>query len=265
MKRGQKGGTEGAIPVILLIILAVFIGAKFGLIPVQGIPILENLVGGATTKVAVVGHLSPEMNEILSSEQIAVIKKVTTVPDISPDDVGRGFSLKNYDVVILQGRRDCSFAAREKLADFVNGGGKLIVIGDACTTVREDPTVYGWKIGVHTLGDVMPVEIGKLSRNFAEGRLRVYNWDHPIFNGLTGAQQRGYVDFSGDIVKVTPTKGEVLAAVDTGDSTQVYYGIIESKGLGLGKVIYFAFDPAKSTQSYSLVYNTLLYITSRKG
>lgn len=265
MKRGQKGGAEGAIPIILLIVLAVFIGAKFGLIPVQGIPILENIVGGTKTSVGVIGHLSPEMSSILTSEDFSAIKKITVIDDISPDDVARGLPLKNFDMVILQGRRDCSYSAREKIADFVNGGGKLIVIGDSCTTVRDDPTVFGWKIGVHTMGDIMPVEIGKPRRTFAEGRLKVYNWEHPIFNGLTGPQQKGYVDFSGDVVQVTPTKGEVIAAVDTGDVSQVFYGVVESKSLGLGKVIYFAFDPAKSTQSKTMIYQTMLYITGRKG
>ncbi|HII39084.1 TPA: hypothetical protein HA318_03735, partial [Candidatus Micrarchaeota archaeon] len=51
MKRGQKGGAEGAIPIILLIILAVFIAGKFGLVDLSGVPVLGSLVAQKQIKV----------------------------------------------------------------------------------------------------------------------------------------------------------------------------------------------------------------------
>jgi len=262
LKRGQKGGAEGAIPIILLLILALFIAGKFGLVDLSGVPVVGQLVSQKQTKILVIGHLSPQMNEILTSEDFT-LKGVTVMPDMDPETIARFTTLSKYDIIILQNQRTCSYSAREKIADRVKAGGKLIVIGDACTRVPEDPTVFGWKIGIHTLADVMPVEIGKLRKTFTQGRLEVYDFEHPVFAGVTDVGQRGYYDFSGEIVEVSPS-GEVLAGIDPGEG-KVWIGMVESRGLGLGKVLYFSFDPATATQSKTLLYQTILYLTGRKG
>ncbi|NYZ74663.1 hypothetical protein H0O03_00135 [Candidatus Micrarchaeota archaeon] len=261
MKRGQKGGAEGAIPIILLLILAVFIAGKFGLVDLSGVPVVGQLISQKQTKILVIGHLSPQMNDLLAGEEFA-LKGVTFI-EMDPEIIARVTTLSKYDIIILENQRTCSYAAREKIADRVKAGGKLIVIGDACTRVPEDSTVFGWKIGIHTLADVMPVEIGKLRKTFTQGRLEVYDFEHPIFSGTTTPGQSGYYDFSGEIVEVSPT-GEVLAGIDTGEG-KVWIGMVESRGLSLGKVLYFAFDPATATGSKTLLYQTILYLTGRKG
>jgi len=241
----------------------VFIAGKFGLVDLSGVPVLGSLVAQKQIKVMVIGHLSPQMNEILTSEEFVTNKGITLLPDMDPEIVGRFTSLSKYDIIILQNQRTCSYAAREKIADRVKAGGKLIVIGDACTRVPEDSTVFGWKIGRHTMGDIMPVEIGQLRKTFAQGELKVYDWEHPIFAGVTDIGQKGKYDFSGEIVQVVPN-GEVLAGIDPGDG-RIWYGIVESSGLTAGKVMYFSFDPATATESKALIYQTFLYLTNKKG
>ncbi|MEW5955602.1 MAG: hypothetical protein AB1626_03645, partial [Candidatus Micrarchaeota archaeon] len=104
LKRGQKGGAEGAIPIILLLVLAIFIAGKFGLVDLSGVPIVGQLVSQKQTKILVIGHLSPQMNEILTGEDFT-LKGITVMPDMDPEVIARFTTLSKYDIVILQNQR----------------------------------------------------------------------------------------------------------------------------------------------------------------
>jgi hypothetical protein len=272
MKRGQYGGAptgrsmESAIPIILIIILAVFIAGKIGILDLHGIPVVGALFPAPSIKVAVVGHASPYLKEYLTTETYRVAG-VQYVGDIPQEVIYPGV-LNNVDIIILENERYCDRTARKVIADAVKAGKKLIVVSDACIRVHDDDTVYGWDLGIGSLGDVMPVKPrGVIAHERVPvepalgGRFKIVSPEHPIFNGVTN------FDFTGPFFQVVPTSNsEVLAFVTayggrpTAPST---FAIVESKGMLMGKTLYFTFDPGTGPREMFL--NALLYLRGAKG
>lgn len=258
---------ESLIPLILIIILAVFIAGKFGLINLHAVPLVGGLFPAPFIKVVVIGSASPQLEYLLSTEVMRQTG-ITYAGSISQEVVVPG-SLKNFDLIILQGRTVCDRTARKTIADRVKSGGKLIVIGDACTRVNDDPNALGWDIGIGSLGDVMPVTYGGVlmhektgrSRLYADGKFKIIAPDHPMFNGIVN------FGFSGTLTNVYPNaNANVLAYVDTymGKPTSpATFAIVESSGLFTGKTIYYAFDPG--TTSREMLQNALLYLYGAQG
>jgi len=273
-RRGQYAGqpssfhAESAIPLILIAILAIFLAAKFNILPVDNIPILNQIIPSKDIKIGVFGNPSDEMRALISSSEFQGAGGIAVRPVYEPklDDRAK-FLARQVDVIILTGEPYCDRTFRKAVTDRVKSGASLIVIGDACTRIAGDNTVIGWGIGVQLLSTVMPVEIGGLTPRrepirtyFATGQIRIINPDHPIF----GTAQKDFA-FAGDVVDVTPTSSaDVLAQVDTGPGQRNLYAIVEGKTFSAGKVIYFAFDPAQA-RAVNLFKNTLLYLTSRQG
>ncbi len=259
---------ESAIPLILIAILAVFLAAKFNIIDASQIPVLNQIVPSKDIRVGVFGQPSDELKALIGSSAFQGAGGIAVRPiyEQKLDDRAQ-FLTRQVDVIILAGEPYCEREFRKAVTDRVKSGASLIVIGDACTRVRDDNTVLGWGIGVGLLNTIMPVEIGGLTPRrepirtyFATGQIRIINPDHPIF----GSGQKDFA-FAGDVVDVTPTSNsEVLAQVDTGPGQRNLYAIVEGKSFPAGKVIYFAFDPA-AAQAPNLFKNVLLYLTSRRG
>lgn len=273
-RRGQYAGQapssvhfESAIPLILIAILAVFLAAKFNILPVDNIPILNQIIPSKDIRVGVFGKPSDELRSLIGSSEFQGAGGIAVRPiyEEKLDDRAK-FLARQVDVIILTGEPYCDRTFRKAVTDRVKSGAALIVIGDACTRVRGDNTVIGWNIGIGLLGTVMPVEIGGLTPRrepirtyFATGQLRIINPDHLIFSGVHDFA------FAGDVVDVTPTSNaDVLAQVDTGPGQRNLYAIVEGRTFPAGKVMYFAFDPAQA-RAINLFKNTLLYLTSRQG
>ena len=157
-------------------------------------------------------------------------------------------SLKSFDVIVLQAddrNTACDRSARKVIADRTKGGGKLIVLQDACTTMTDDRTVLGWEVGIDSLGDVMPVIVGGVSHEREEittapisGKLKIVAFDHRIMN----IGQKNFAFSDSRVTRVTPKgSASVLAIIDESYSGRVTspstYAIIESSGLFGGKTI----------------------------
>ncbi len=270
-RRGQEGfagrHAESLIPLILILILAVFIAGKFGLVNLNSLPVIGSLFPAPYIKVVVFGHASQAMDTLLKSEDYR-IAGITYLGSL-PINVVYPNQLNNYDIIILQGQKVCDRTARKAIADRVKGGAKLIVVGNACTEVSDDRNAIGWDVGIGSLGDVMPVKYGKVQLHeivgpdsvFADGKFKIIAQDHPMFNSIIN------FGFYGSLTNIFPTNtGNVLAYVDTylGKQTSPStFAIVESQGLFGGKTIYFAFDP--STTSRNMFMNTLLYVKGAKG
>jgi hypothetical protein len=273
-RRGQYAGggshAESLIPLILIVILAIFIAGKLGWMDLSSIPLVGSLFPKPNIKVLVVGHASPAMETLLKSEdyRLAGIMYAGSFPQ---EYIVPGV-LKNFDIIIIQGSQVCDRPARKEITDKTKSGGKLMVVGDACTRVTDDPNAAGWDVGIGTLGDVIPVEYGgvmfheKTGRTqlFADGKFRIVAPDHPMFNGITN------YGFYGTLTSVRPTStSDVLAYVDTygGKITApATFAIVESKGFLAGKTLYFAFDPANmDISSRNMFLNALLYVRGAKG
>jgi len=265
--QGSSFHAESAIPLILIAILAIFLAAKFNILPVDQIPILNQIIPSKDIRVGVFGTPSDDLKSLIGSSEFQGSGGIAIRPiyEDKLDDRAR-YLAKQVDVIILTGEPYCDRTFRQAVTDRVKSGASLIVIGDACTKVRGDNTVLGWNIGIGLLGTVMPVEIGGLTPRrepvrtyFATGQLRIINPDHPIFAGVKDFA------FAGDVVDVTPTSSsDVIAQVDTGPGQRNLYAIVEGRSFPSGKVIYFSFDPAMA-RAPNLFKNTLLYLTSRRG
>ena len=270
-KRGQYGGGqasyESVIPLILILILAIFIAGKFGILNLSSLPVVGSLFGAPYIKVLVIGTPSAQLEQMLQAEDFRVAG-ITYAGSIRQETIYPG-TLDNFDIVILDNTRTCDRTVRKVVADKVKAGGKLIVIADACTTVNDDPNAVGWDIGIGTLGDVMPVKYGGIlfheptgtTTSTVSGKFKAIAFDNPIFNGLKNFQ------FSGPVTKVYPNpNSNVLAYIDNWGNrvtSPADFAIIESKGLLTGKVIYFSFYP--DTTSRNMLRNTLLYVKGAKG
>lgn len=271
-KRGQSYA-ESIIPIILIVILGLFVAAKLGYIDLSSMPLVGGLFPQSYIRIAIVGSPSPQLNDFLRSEQYRLAGVSYAVP-IRQEAVKPGV-LKNFDIIILQNSRVCDRDARKEITKAVQGGKKLLVIGDACTTVTDDPTAAGWDVGIGLLGDVMPVtwggnlfhERGQTSTVIQQGKFQILSQDHPIFNGILN-----HGVFEDTYTNVYPkANSEVLAYIEEfgGKPTSATtYAIIESKGMFTsGKVMYFTFDPStvNPTGQYHLLLNTLLYLKGAKG
>ncbi len=267
MKRGQQH-TESLIPIVLIAVLAIFVAAKFGWIDVSGVPLLNMLVPAPVIKVGVVGRASSDVRGMLETEVFRV-QGIRYAGDI-PQEVLYPGVLDNFDIVIVQGTQVCDRTAREVLADKVKSGGKLILVGDSCTRVTDDPNAVGWDVGIGTLGDIVPAMVGgptherePVRRSGVSGKFKIIAFDHPIFNGIKN------FGFNGNLVEVYPkANANVLAFIDESASGKVTlpaeYAILETKSLLSGKVLYLAYDPTVTT-SREMFLNMILYLKGAKG
>ncbi|MEK6842911.1 MAG: ThuA domain-containing protein [Candidatus Micrarchaeota archaeon] len=264
---GKTTHLESSIPLILIIILAVFIAGNFGLVNFGDVPVLGSIFGGKSIKVTVIGKPTPGLINHLTSKDARDGQIWYAGNGLRQELLTEG-NLKQFDVVILQGQPVCDRNARKIITNWVKGGGKLIVIGDACTRVDGDPAAFGWDIG-GLLGEVIPAKIGGVTSEkepikygCSSGTYRIIEFGHPITAGIKDYQ------FSGRTIEVYPTSNsKVLTAVDCSDTSRgnmpTTYGILESSGLFSGKTVYFSYDPGAT--SAQLFLNTLKYMKNQKG
>ncbi|MFH1779737.1 MAG: hypothetical protein ABH803_01160 [Candidatus Micrarchaeota archaeon] len=273
-KRGQQmpaGGSffESAIPLILIVVLGLFIAARFGYLDLSGVPLIGSLVPSSSVDIAVIGNPSQVLvNELRSRDAtLAGIKYMGHLPQ----EAVVGSALDKYDLIILQGEVYCDRTAREAIRNAVQGGTKLLVVGNACTRVHNDKTVYGWDF---VLKDVIPVKLSNIQAHepvgpesiTVNGKLTIVSQDHQMFMGILNPR------FSGTVTSVYPAaNADILALVSEYGSSPVgpsEFAIMESKGLLSGKTMYFAFDPgtmiAEGNGGRNMFIASLLYLNGKK-
>ncbi len=230
---------EGILPLILLIVIAFFVLQFLGVIPCI-IPI----GCGGEANVLVIGVPSQDVVRTLSGKE-ARMKGIHYPINFDPDYITVDM-LRNYQVVILQGEPAFDMNTREAVKQYVDGGGKIIVVGDAGSKHPQYPNVAGWE---WPSGNGIPVPaqlIGEWAgwNDVAYGSdLRIVDMNHPITRGikLIGSQTA----MPSAIWKVV-SRGKDIVAIDTiGEGTVP--AIIEG-GSGLGTVLYFAFDPGQTPE-----------------
>jgi len=216
-----------------------------------GIPIGND--SKTVIKVAVIGTPTENVIMTLSSgeaERRNISYPVTLDPTFVTLDI-----LKEYDIVILQGDPYFDMNAREAVNGYVRDGGSLIIVGDAGSKHPSYSNVAGWS---WPSGDGIPVPaqmVGELYGyiDYANGSdLRILRSAHPIIKGISLVGS-GLSETS-QVVKVI-SKGDTLVAIDTDEGTLP--AIIEGSA-GLGKVIYFAYDPGQTPE---ILLATVKYLT----
>ena len=257
---------EGLIPLILIIIIAVFVLAKFDIID---IPFLS---GSEPMQVLVIGQPSAAMMAMLDQDKDVVYYRIKDAAalNVSPEE-----QLAQYDLVILDQHlgttaydKSVSRSLGEALENFVRTGGKLIVVMDSGiyrsggiygTGVASD--IVGWKAN---FGDVVPVRCDKAHNDiptckqpiYVTGRIYREDFDHRIMEGIEVAPaDPRYESLSMITFDVKPTGNQVAYIKNV--VTPSYYPAIVENRLILGKSIYFNYDPALTPGIWQ---NTLEYL-----
>ncbi len=219
-------------------------------------------------KIGVVGKASNELRTMLDSEVFRV--QGIRYAGYIPQEVLYPEAIDNFDIVIVQGTKICDRTAREVIADKVKSGGKMILVGDSCTRVTDDPDLFGWNISIGTLGEIVPAKINEstnkgepLIRTNITGKYQAIDPDHPIFAGIKN------FGFNGNFVEAYPTaNANVLALIQ--ESTMLrfplpaQYAILESKNPQKGKVLYLAYEPTPKT-GREMFLNMILYLKGAKN
>lgn len=264
---GKSTHLESSIPLILIVILAIFIAGNFGIIDMSSVPLLGSVFGGKAIKVTVIGKPSPDLVSHITSKDARDAQIWYAGNGLRQELLTAG-SLKQFDVVILQNIPTCDRNARRVITEWVKGGGKLIVVGDACTRVEGDTAAFGWGVG-GLLSDIMPAVIGGLTSEkepikfgCSTGVMRVIEFGSPIVAGIKDER------VSVRTIEVQPnSNSRIIAALDCSDTSRANapstYAILETTSFLTGKTVYFAYDPGATSRSLFL--NTLKYLKSQKG
>ncbi|MDD5148785.1 MAG: hypothetical protein PHH08_04955 [Candidatus ainarchaeum sp.] len=266
MKSSLRRNLEGLIPLILIIVIAAFLGAKFGL---WTIPFLS---GPEPMQVLVIGQPSPELAVILDQDRDLAWYRVKdpAAMSVNPSD-----QLAQYDLVILDQHLGASMYEKsvsrvlgEALENYVRTGGKLVTVMDS--GIYRSGGIYGTGVASDVVGwtatfrDIVPAEcdIGKgeiptcTMPIHITGRIYREDFDSKIMEGIEVAPADiRYPPLSMITFDIKP-KGNQVAYIKN-EVTPSYYPAVVEKTLVVGKSIYFNYDPALTPGIWE---NTLEYL-----
>ncbi|MFA4946583.1 MAG: Yip1 family protein [Candidatus Micrarchaeia archaeon] len=194
----------------------------------------------SSLSVLVVGSASPQLEYLLKAEDMRV-NGIIYAGSIRPDAVVPGV-LDNFDVVIISGERECDLEARDAFRDYLEQGGFMVLVGDACTEYAGES---GWSVGDNSWGELLPVTF--VGNEHANGKFKIYDPAQPVFNGIMDYA------FSGAITRVSLKEtAKLLAFIDASDSETYSPDFLTAmawNGWSAGnnektefRVYYFAFD-----------------------
>ena len=266
IRTGVTRNLEALIPIILIVIIAAFLGHRFGL---WNIPFLG---GPEQVQVLVIGQPSIDLLADLDNQRDLVYYRVRDASDL---DASPREQLAQYDLVLLDQHlgmtpydKSISRTLGEALENYVRTGGKLVVVMDSGiyrsggiygTGVASD--VIGWRA---TFGDIIPVECDLGPGDYptctqpiaTTGKIYRLKFDHQIMEGIEVAPaDPRYGPLSLITFDVKPV-GEQVAYIKHIATASNYPGIVEKK-LIIGKVIYFNYDPSITPGIWQ---NTLEYL-----
>ncbi|HNV01145.1 MAG TPA: hypothetical protein PKK60_01820 [archaeon] len=263
----RRFNLEGLIPLVLLVIIGIASLNYFGVIDVPFLP-----KGSSHMQVLVIG--APSAGEKVVLDNLAYmlnyrVREASTFGNAASEE------LHQYDIVILdQSEMDksVSVALGEAIQNYVNKGGKLIVVLNSgiyqnvglMGLVSTD--VIGWKA---TFGNIMPqdcvlgsdmVPTCHESRALtAVGRIYRQDYDHPIMAGIELTPPAGERPYSMKTFAIQADEGaKTIAYIKAENTPKTYPAILEKKRFPLGgTVIYFNYDAGKTP---GVLTNTIKYL-----
>ncbi len=267
--------TEMAIPIILVLLVAVVVGAKvFNICP----PIIGDFLCGTPSINTLV---LTNQQDFQAAKEFAtdVSSRVTKItPNVDPNilqhiKTGALTSGQDYDIVVLYGDNTALTAeARKELAAYVNSGGSLMIVqGAGIKGMNVDGTiseyVFGWDVDdlanivqfspdcqvLQSCNSVNQITI--TPSEMVDVTMTPVKYDHPIVKriGLTAPlniEISSYPNFQG-IVLVEDSQNNKVAWLDWFDATGKPHStpaiIAYTAGAG-GRVVYLAYDPLELNQ-----------------
>ncbi len=260
-EKGWKRYGEGVIPVIILLLIAIVLIGKTT--PTFcSVPVMNQFLCTRTgeVKIGVIGTLSggdtkigaEKLQEILDTQGTAYSIYYTPVP-LSVLQYPREKMLKDFDLVIVSGVQNLTYAQRDAIGEYLKAGGNVILIGDAATTDPNDPLVRGWSPA--SFGDQVPVELepeasqsGDITKNLTEANL-IFWGTHPVLHDYAERYKLNLSEVACDNIKVVKVKnkeGNIIALLQgTGEDNKEdnALAIVEGSGMFGGKILYFNYDP----------------------
>ncbi len=148
-EEGWKKHFEGLIPILILVLIAIVLVGKttnyFCAVP----GLSDVFCGKGQVNIGLLGDFSANANTEVKAD---IFKSVI-------DSEGGKFNIYSrpivvraleypqqnllapYDVVVVAGEQNLSYAARDALGNYIAAGGKVILVGDAGTRDPKDPLI----------------------------------------------------------------------------------------------------------------------------
>jgi hypothetical protein len=271
----QQKFTEMAIPAILIILVAVVVGAKvFNICP----PVIGEFLCGAP---AIKTMILTSEQDFADAKAFAtdVSSRVTKItPNVDPNilqhiKLGSLTSGQDYDIIVLYGDNTALTAeARKELTNYVNKGGSLMIVkGAGMKGLNTDGTtsdyVFGWSVDdlaslikfmpdcqqIQTCSSVNQITVtpGEMSKV----TMTPVQYDHPIVKriGLVAPLEidiAKYDNFKG-VVMVEDVENKKIAWLDWFDANGKPHAapaiIAYQAGAG-GRIVYLAYNPIELNQ-----------------
>ncbi|MDD3084115.1 MAG: hypothetical protein PHP82_03770 [Candidatus ainarchaeum sp.] len=257
---------EGLIPLILLVIIGIASLNYFGVVDIPYLP-----KGSDHVQLLFIGE--PSLGEKVVLDNLSYMLTYR-IRDARTFGIGASEELSQYSMVILDQSltdKSVSVSLGEALENYVNKGGKLIVVQNSGIyqsvglggSVATD--VVGWKA---TFGNVMPAECVLGPTNVptcaegqeinVAGRIRRELFNHPIMSGIELTPPEGQQPYQLRTFNIQANEGaKRIAYVQSEGTPMTYPAILEKKSFPFGTVIYFNYDPGYTP---GILTNTIKYL-----
>ncbi|MBN2066896.1 MAG: hypothetical protein JW744_00325 [Candidatus Diapherotrites archaeon] len=259
---------EGLIPLILIIIIAAFLGHRFGFWQIPFLP------DQGPIQMLVIGEPSIDMMGDLDGQRDLVYYQVKHPADL---EFSAREQIAQYDIILLDQHmyapedkynKSVSRTLGEAIENYVTTGGKLIVVMDS--GIYQSGGIYGTGVATDIVGwsatfkSIIPVECSLASNRiptcvqpiYLSGKVHRVDYSHKIMEGIEVAPaDPAYGPLAITTFDVRPT-GHLIASIKNIATSSYYPGIVEQR-LIFGKVIYFNYDPSMTP---GIWHNTLEYL-----
>ena len=235
---GKSHYLESVVPLVLILIVGFLVALNLGFL--DRVPLIEGITGEKVSNVLLVGTPSSETRSVLTSED-AKASKINVAGPIDPENVFKQ-NLANYNIVLIQGNPFMPRHVRETLKEFVQKGGKLIIVQNAATQVKGSTEASDWS---YVFGETVPVKCSLSPTDkpgacttiiSVQGQFFPLDQEHAIVKGISATETRGW-----QILNVTSTGRDI--AFIRGTDNKFYNAITVQTNLVGGKVVYFNYDP----------------------
>ncbi|MFH0954808.1 MAG: hypothetical protein V1777_01780 [Candidatus Micrarchaeota archaeon] len=252
---------EGLIPLILILIIAAWAGDRLGFWSLPFIGSSSN----EPVKLLIIGTPSRDLQATLDADRDLVRYVIRDAHSLA---VSPAQQLQQYQIVMLDQSRQADKTVPRVLGDaikeWVKQGGKFIVVKDSGIYREGASDVIGWRA---TFGDIMPVEcnyekdyVATCTRPIRiSGKIFRQDFKHPIMDGIEIAPADPDAVYFLETYNVAPV-GNQIAYIQNVTTPSYYAGIVEKTWFGIGRVVYFNYDPGTTKGIFD---NTLKYLTGR--